>query len=480
MTLRAFMHGAGKTAIRKIAVLPLFFLVVSGCDSATPLFDVRAVAAGAASRAPFFDEDSGLGRDADVRSRPARGGLQQGSTPGLYGGTGQRTLCDVGRLERYLTDPRNDRKARAWTKALGLRTGGIPEYLDRLTPVLLRHDTLVKNHDYKKGKAVPFHSLLQAGIAILVDERGLPAVKCSCGNPLRPFEGDRNRISVTFEDGNEKWEGYDRSEVVVVRPAPRALERISLVDVEDPDRGLERPVGTAGEDDSVFDTRERRAVPPLAGTTFGEASRRLAERGLAVAYAGEGPPPDGARVTASDPAAGVELGFGAHVALSVTEGGAGESGSGGRTTSPGAESSRAAEEPRAPSSPPSAPSSSAVSSPSPSGPTGSERPGSGAPGETPGATAPSSGAPATGSGPPPPGTGTGAGSPPATATGAPSGTTASSPPAGDPVTSAAPPPATGTHASGAPATGAPGTGAPALTGPPAGTATGTADAATPA
>ncbi|GGR06009.1 hypothetical protein GCM10015536_08560 [Streptomyces griseomycini] len=475
MTLRAFMHGAGKTAIRKIAVLPLFLLFVSGCDSATPLFDVKAVAAGVASRAPFFDEGSGLGRDADVRSRPAHGGLQQGDAPGLYGGTGRQAICDVERLERYLTEPRNDRKARAWAKALGIRTDGIPEYLDRLTPVLLRHDTLVKNHDYKKGKAVPFHALLQAGIAVLVDERGLPAVKCSCGNPLRPFEGDKNRISVTFENGNEKWKGYDRSEVVVVRPAPRKLERISLVDVEDPDRGVERPVGTVGEDDSVFDTRERRAVPPLAGATFGEAGRRLAERGLAVAYAGEGLPPDRARVTASDPAAGVELRFGAYVTLSVAEEGERGSAPGTKPPSPGTESSRVTEGPRSPSSSPSSPSpsSSSPSSPAPSSePAGSERPEPGAPGGTPATTPPSSGAPADGSGPPPsstgpaptpppPGAGTGTGSPPPVVTGAPPGTTASSPPAGDPVTSTAPPPATGTPVSGAPAP----------TGPPAGTTT---------
>src|SRR4029453_2721161 len=107
----------------------------------------------------------------------------------------------------FLTDPGNKQKAQAWAAALNITTAEIPQYLDRLTPVLLRHDTLVKNHDYKKGKAVPYNSLLQAGIPVLVDEQGLPAVKCSCGNPLRPFTADTNRISVKFEDGNKKWRG---------------------------------------------------------------------------------------------------------------------------------------------------------------------------------------------------------------------------------------------------------------------------------
>ncbi|MFE2281717.1 DUF6777 domain-containing protein [Streptomyces sp. NPDC059454] len=429
---------------------------------------MKAVAAGSASLAPFFDERGGLGRDADVRSRPAHGGLQQGDTPGLYGGTGEAASCDVGRLKRYLAEPRNDRKARAWAGALDLRTDGIPEYLDRLTPVLLRHDTLVKNHDYKKGKAAPFNALLQAGIAILVDEQGLPAVKCSCGNPLRPFEGDKSRISVSFDDGNEKWKGYDRSEVVVVRPASRELERIALVDVEDPDRGIERPVGTTGGEDTAFDTRKRRAVPSLIGTTFGEASRRLAGRGLAVAYDGEDVPPDGARVSASDPAAGAGLRFGAHVTLSVAE----DTGtSGGGTTPPGSEPSRETRSPgspvpsretKVPGSPSSSPSASSF------GPTKSERPGSpsGVPADTSapaGSIAPPP--PDTGSAPPPPrptpppthpGT-PGTGSPPPGSTASPPRTTASSPPAGGPVTSSAPPPPTGAPAGSAPATGVPAT-----------------------
>ncbi|MFF0162488.1 DUF6777 domain-containing protein [Streptomyces sp. NPDC005263] len=284
---------------------------------------VKAVAAGVPSLAPFFDEDSGLGQDAQVRSLPAHGGLQQGDTPGLYGGSKQPTVCDVERLEQFLTDPANEQKSRVWARVLGIPREEIPDYLERLTPVLLRHDTLVKNHDYKEGKAVPYDSLLQAGISILVDQRGLPAVKCSCGNPLRPFQGDTSRISVRFEDGNRKWRGYEPSSVVAVRPASRTLDRVALVDVHTPTRGINRPVGTTGEDDSAFDTRERRAVPDLAGTTFGQASRRLADTGLAAGYDGRGLPRDTARVTATDPPAGTELRFGEYVTLSVAGGGSG-------------------------------------------------------------------------------------------------------------------------------------------------------------
>ncbi|WP_095046320.1 PASTA domain-containing protein, partial [Streptomyces sp. WM6386] len=334
MTIRVFLQRAGKSSIHRIAVLLVCVLALSGCDRETPLTLVKAIAAGVPALDPFFDENSGLGKDAQVASRPVRGSLQQGDTPGLYGGSKQPTVCDVDKLEQFLTDPRNDQKAQAWARALKISTDRIPDYLDRLTPVLLRHDTLVKNHDYKKGKAVPYDSLLQAGIAILVDAQGQPSVKCSCGNPLRPFAGDTSRISVTFEDGNQEWKGYDRSSVVAVRPAPRPLEKIALVDVEDTDRGINRPVGTSGAKDAAFDTREKRAVPNLAGATFGQARRSLTDKGLVVGYGSKGLPPDDAQVTATDPPAGTELGFGQYVMLSVAGDSGSPGGTGGSTTTP--------------------------------------------------------------------------------------------------------------------------------------------------
>ncbi|MFI6622363.1 DUF6777 domain-containing protein [Streptomyces sp. NPDC050528] len=323
MTFRAVVQRNGISIVRRIAVLLVGVLVVSGlngCSGGAHTFAVKAVAAGVPSLAPFFDEKQGLGHDAEVRSMPVQGSLQQGDTPGLYGGTKKPTICDVAKLKRFLTDPANHQKAVAWSGVLGITTDQIPAYLDRLTPVLLRHDTLVENHDYKKGKATPYNSLLQSGIAILVDEQGEPAAKCSCGNPLRPFKGDASRISVKFGDGNKKWHGYDASSVVAVRPAPRDMERLVLVDVGDPDRGITRPVGTTGKHDATFDTRQQHAVPDLAGTTFGEARRLLVSSGLAVGYGGSASPADDARVTASDPPAGTELRFGEYVMLSVADG----------------------------------------------------------------------------------------------------------------------------------------------------------------
>jgi hypothetical protein len=316
MTIHACLLRTGKTVVRRLAVLLAAAMILSGCTEQR-LFAVKAVAAGVPSLAPFFEEDGSLGRDeTKVRSAQPHSGLQQGNTPGLYGGTRKPKVCDVDRLKDFLTDPRNRQKAREWARVVGITPDRIDGYIDDLTPVLLRHDTLVKNHDYKKGEAVAYDALLEAGIAVLVNDQGLPAVKCSCGNPLRSFDGDPEKISVKFEDGNKKWNGYEKSAVVTVKPSPQPLEQIKLVNVDDPDQGIDRPVGSTGENDTTFDATERHEVPRVAGMTVDEAGRRLSELGIAVAY-GDSLPPGDARVTGSDPGPGTPVRFGQAVALSV-------------------------------------------------------------------------------------------------------------------------------------------------------------------
>ncbi|MFI0961722.1 DUF6777 domain-containing protein [Streptomyces sp. NPDC021080] len=345
------------------------------------MFAVRAVAAGVSQADPFFKEDGTLGKDV-TGARPARpvGGVQASNSPGLYGGTAggdapgrpgggddggdgaggqggssgtggrggnsggqggsdgtpgpvrsggpapdfggsaRPGTCAVARLKEFLTAPENSARAREWARVLDIRPDEIPGYVDRLTPVVLRHDTLVTNHAYKHGRAVPFDSLLQAGIAVLVDRRGLPAVKCSCGNPLRPSKADINKASVGFKGGNRKWSGFRQDRIVVVEPPPgkRPLHRLRLVDVDDPGRGISRPLGTEGEKDTPFDPRVGTTVPPVAGLTFAEASERLARAGLALSFDGASLPPDDSPVTSSRPAAGSALEWGSQVTLSVS------------------------------------------------------------------------------------------------------------------------------------------------------------------
>lgn len=107
-----------------------------------------------------------------------------GSAPGVYGGTRNVASCDVEKLIGSLgADPA---KNAAFAQAQGIQPAEVPGYLRSLTSVQLRMDTRVTNHSYRDGKLVPYQAVLQAGTAVLVDDRGVPRVRCACGNPLGP------------------------------------------------------------------------------------------------------------------------------------------------------------------------------------------------------------------------------------------------------------------------------------------------------
>ncbi|MFJ4829004.1 DUF6777 domain-containing protein [Streptomyces sp. NPDC088747] len=357
MTIRMSMQRVGLKAARRIALVLVAVLIAGGCSKSEQMSVVRAVAAGISQANPFFEEDGRLGKDMRLPEARPSGGVQASNSPGLYGGatggdegsSGQGDdggatgefggstkpgTCDMAKLKDFLTDDKNSAKAAEWARVRNIGTGEIPGHIDRLTPVVLRHDTLVTNHEYEDGKAVPFDALLQAGIAILVDPQGLPAVKCSCGNPLLPYKGDAGKTSVRFTGGNKQWSGYRQDRIVVVEPPPGAhrVERLQLVDVHDPDRGINRPIGTAGEDDKSFDTHTELRVPAVTRTTFAAAAQRLADAGLVTSYDGDTPPADDSLVTASQPTAGSTLEWGAAVTLFVE--GPAEDGGGGLTTPP--------------------------------------------------------------------------------------------------------------------------------------------------
>ena len=148
--------------------------------------------------------------------------------------------------------PTNAAKAEAWADVLGIEVSEIETYVAALTAVRLRWDTRVTNHGFRDGEATPFQSLLQAGTAVLVDDTGVPRVKCNCGNPLgepAPLgdasESDALDVDAVAENPDEAWEGLDPARrSPSKRAAPRSTE-ITLVDV---DSGglIERPVGSDG------------------------------------------------------------------------------------------------------------------------------------------------------------------------------------------------------------------------------------------
>ena len=298
--------------------------MTTGCVGARVA--VQAVARGVPAAAPFFEEALGLGVDVLVGEALALGGgTKKGDQPGLYGGSRNSKSCAKKKLVRFLKDPANRQKALAWAKVQGIGVDEAEDYVKKLTPVVLRNDTLVRNYDYKKGKAVSFDALLEAGIAVLVDRYGKPVVKCSCGNPLGAFKHDADRADVTFEGKSKKWKAYHHEKVVKIEPAVK-VTTYKLVDIEEENAGLERRAGTDGAQDKPLPddpgTEEAEArVPAVTGMPAQDATQLLEDQGFQVQTT-DGPSgsADPGTVLGQDPAADEQVPQGATVTLTVAPG----------------------------------------------------------------------------------------------------------------------------------------------------------------
>ena len=180
-----------------------------------------------------------------------------GDTPGLYGGTRDVASCDATRMAAFLED--NPDKARAWAGALGITTSAIADFVALLTPTVLRADTAVTNHGFADGRATAVPAVLQAGTAVLVDDRGVPAVKCNCGNPLTP-PSPTARATYT----GATWTGFSPTSITSVRRSPEPLDDLVMVDPGTA-TAFTRPVGTDGDADVPF-AGEIPTPPPGDGT----------------------------------------------------------------------------------------------------------------------------------------------------------------------------------------------------------------------
>ncbi|KOG20486.1 DUF6777 domain-containing protein [Streptomyces viridochromogenes] len=176
-------------------------------------------------------------------ARSGRAGLQplSGETPGLYGGTRGAGSCDVQRQIDQLTADRA--RGRVFAQAAGIPQASLPGYLRGLTSVVLRADTRVTNHGFRDGMGTGYQSVLQAGTAVLVDSRGVPRVRCACGNPLAPPVDPRGRPGTS----GRAWSGYRPGQVIVVAPTPQAVTNITIIDIAD-NTWIERPLGHHGHD----------------------------------------------------------------------------------------------------------------------------------------------------------------------------------------------------------------------------------------
>ncbi|MEV7561348.1 DUF6777 domain-containing protein, partial [Streptomyces sp. NPDC089795] len=176
-----------------------------------------------------------------------------GSAPGVYGGTRNVASCDVEQLIGSLgaDPPRNA----AFASALGLQPAAVPGYLRSLTSVQLRMDTRVTNHGYRDGKLVPYQAVLQAGTAVLVDDRGVPRVRCACGNPLGPPVA----LKAAPKRFGQTWPSYQPTKVVAIAPAPTVITKIVIYDHRD-NQWYERPKGEHHQQGGK--PRPDRPIPP--------------------------------------------------------------------------------------------------------------------------------------------------------------------------------------------------------------------------
>ncbi|MFG2089805.1 MULTISPECIES: DUF6777 domain-containing protein [unclassified Spirillospora] len=183
----------------------------------------------------------------DVKERPQAGGTTTGDSPGLYGGTRQEASCDPQRLIAFLQA--NPGKAKAWAGVQGIPVSDIPRYVSRLTPVLLRTDTLVTNHGYRDGRATSEPAVLQAGMGVMVNGYGVPAVKCNCGNPLTRPEKKISPDDASYT--GRSWPGFEERNVTRIRPSDSKKGTIVTFVLVDPEgtMGFERPRATEGEAD---------------------------------------------------------------------------------------------------------------------------------------------------------------------------------------------------------------------------------------
>ncbi|WP_199885336.1 DUF6777 domain-containing protein [Streptomyces sp. CB00455] len=202
-----------------------------------------------------FTASSATGESAPVQPplpNPTGQGIRtvNAATPGLYGGTERLGSCDVEQQVGYLTA--DNAKARAFAQASDIEQAKIPEFLRGLTPVVLRADTRVTSHGFRDGRAESFQSVLQAGTAVLVDEHGMPRVRCACGNPLLPPRAPKG----SPVHKGEPWNGYQPNQVVVIEPTSQVINNLVIVNIAD-NTWIERKRGDDGAQD-----RPPQTAPP--------------------------------------------------------------------------------------------------------------------------------------------------------------------------------------------------------------------------
>lgn len=173
---------------------------------------------------------------------PAADCTIDGTEPGLYGGVRDQSSCQVGDLVNLLGQSPVEQQE-SWAQALGFPTADLATSIQGLTPVVLLRDTRVTLHGYANGATVTDQAVLERGTAVLAEDNGEPAVRCSGGSPLTAPVAASG--AVTYE--GDQWNDFAPDRIWAVTGGS-TMDRFSLVDLATGDPFF-RPVGTDGGDD---------------------------------------------------------------------------------------------------------------------------------------------------------------------------------------------------------------------------------------
>ncbi len=238
-------------AVVVIALVVGAVLLVSGGEdeaSATEVYTEPISTPGADPFAPA------VGTDEQIPAVQANG-TYEGNHVGLYGGTLNQSSCDKQQLVVFLQQ--NPDKAAAWAGVVGISTTQISTYIAGLTPVILRSDTLVTNHGYANGQATVIPAVLQAGTAVLIDDKGFPVTKCYCGNPLTPPTFYTPQWQPRYS--GPTWPGFSGTSITIIQSTTVIIDTFVLVDPRTR-QPFDRPRGTDGAQDTPVN-------PPSTTTT---------------------------------------------------------------------------------------------------------------------------------------------------------------------------------------------------------------------
>ncbi|NDV10849.1 LCCL domain protein [Rhodococcus sp. IEGM 248] len=213
---------------------------------------------------------------------PGRPGLiaVPGDRTGIYGGSLELSVCDKSKLIGFLEQ--NPGQRDAFGEVLAVTD--VRAYVESLTSVILGSDTRVTNHGYENGRPTPLQSVLQAGTAVLVDDRGVPRVRCQCGNPLLPPQP--TTAAPTYS--GQRWPGFAPDKIIVVQPTPAPVTQFTVINV-----ATGAPVvinAGSGTPQQQPTTSRTTAAPPPPRTTVAPPPQRT-----------QPPPPPPLRTTVAPP-----------------------------------------------------------------------------------------------------------------------------------------------------------------------------------